>query len=128
MVFNRRTRFFTFIFSTICANLESGDWGCKFPILMNELYQENLEFSKIDAALVELNKIEEQFKKLAVEKVVWDIDDLKKSPLWGDNISSDIHNLSEYFWTSSGENLFVTLKKAFTEARDEQFNIEIVTL
>lgn len=50
-------------FSTICANLESGNWGSKFPVLMNELYQGCLEFSKIDAALEELRKIENRLKK-----------------------------------------------------------------
>lgn len=115
-------------FSTICVNLESGDWGSKFPVLMNELYQGNLEFSKIDLALEELSKIEKQFKKLNVEKAVWDINDLKKSAPWENNISSDINNLSEYFWTSSGENIFVILEKALTEARNEHVNIEIVNL
>lgn len=75
-------------FSTICRNLESGVWGSKFPILMNELYKGSLEFSKIDLALEELNEIEKQFKNLNIENAVWDINDLKKSAPWKDNISN----------------------------------------
>lgn len=36
---------------------------------MNELYKGCLEFSKIDAALEELRKIENRLKKITVEKL-----------------------------------------------------------
>ena len=89
-------------FSTICVNLENSNWGSRFPILMKELYEGKLKYENIDSAIRELNEIELLFRKFGTDKVVWDIDNLKLTPPWRDNISSDSQNLSEYFWTSDG--------------------------
>lgn len=120
--------FFHSFFSTICVNLENSKWGSKYPILMNDLYQGNLNVSKIDKALNELSSIEKEFKKLSIDKIIWDIDDLSKLPPWKDNVSPDINDLSEYFWTCNGENLFTVLKNAFIDSKEEKIDIEVEAL
>lgn len=85
--------------------------------MLKELYQGKLKYEKIDSAIRELNEIELLFRKFSTDKVVWNIDNLKLTPPWGDNISSDIHNLSEYFWTSDGYNLFEIIKEALEEGK-----------
>ena len=115
-------------FSTICVNLENSNWGSRFPTLMKELYQGKLKHEKIDSAIRELNEIELLFKKLGTNKVVWDIDNLKLSPPWRDNISSDIHNLSEYFWTNDGYNLFEIIREALEEGKKEQIDVELKSI
>ena len=105
-------------FSTICVNLENLNWGSKFPILMKELYQGKLKYENIDSAIRELNEIE----------LVWDIDNLKSSPPWGDKISPDIHNLSEYFLTSDGYNLFEIIREALEEGKKEKIDVELKSI
>jgi len=97
-------------------------------LLMKELYQGKLKHENIDSAIRELNEIELLFKKLGTNKVVWDIDNLKLSPPWRDNISSDIHNLSEYFWTNDGYNLFEIIREALEEGKKEQVDVELKSI
>ncbi len=35
-------------FSTVAYNLENGNWGSRFPVIMNELYQGKLECDNTD--------------------------------------------------------------------------------
>jgi 2,3-bisphosphoglycerate-dependent phosphoglycerate mutase len=60
--------------------------------------------------------------------IVWDFDDLSKSPPWGDNISEDVTDLSNYFGTSDGEDLFDILLHALKSSHSEKTNLEIVNL
>lgn len=41
-------------FSTVCFRLEQGNWGSKFPRLMNDLYHGRLKSEYVKDALVEL--------------------------------------------------------------------------
>lgn len=120
--------FFHSFFSTICGNLEDEIWGSKYPTLMNELYSGVLSLDKMEDAQKELKQIKEKFKELAPEKVIWDIENSSKLPPWGDSISKDIKNLSDYFITSDGKNLFDVLEEAIQEALEEQVNIEVKNL
>ena len=65
-------------FSTVAYNLENGNWGSRFPIIMNELYQGKIERENIGKAIEELSIIKKELKKIGPEKVVWDIEDLSK--------------------------------------------------
>lgn len=47
---------------------------------MNKLYQGSLESEYVNVALMELDTIEEELRKLSPNKVIWDIDDIKKQP------------------------------------------------
>ena len=49
-------------FSTVAYNLECGNWGTRFPVIMNELYQGKLANANVPNAKVELNTIENELK------------------------------------------------------------------
>ena len=106
-------------FSTVAYNLECGNWGTRFPVIMNELYQGKLANANVPNAKVELNTIENELKNLSPDKpnkVIWDIDDIKKLPPWGDNISKDITDLSNYFITSDGRDFLTIFQNALDAA------------
>ena len=77
-------------FSTISYHLEKDGWGSRFPTIMNELYQGELKKTSAKAALAELKKAQKELAKYSPKDVIWDIEDLKKSPPWGDQISPEI--------------------------------------
>ncbi len=104
-------------FSTVCVNLEHGKWGSKYPYIMKELYRGELTADHVDAALKELRDIEKKLKKYPPSKVVWDIEDLTAQPPWGDNISPDITDLSNYFVTSDGEDFIGVFREALEGAK-----------
>ena len=74
---------------------------------------EVLKNADISKALQELDIIERELKSFSPDKVVWDIEDLSQEPPWGDDISPDITDLSNYFVTSDGENLITIMRHAF---------------
>lgn len=115
-------------FSTVCYHLEEGRWGAKYPYLMNKLYQGSLAWEDVRFAREELTCIRNGLSKLAPSEVVWDMDDLTKRPPWGDNISNDITDLSNYFVTSDGRDLIAVIFKVFDEAEAEKHEIEIISL
>lgn len=115
-------------FSTVCVRLEDGKWGSKYPYIMNILYQGKLEYDEVKHAKKELLEIQEKLKDFSPRDVVWDIDDLKQLPPWGDNISSDITNLSNYFVTSDGRDLIEVMFKVFEDAESEKACVEIINL
>ncbi|WP_200890695.1 Imm70 family immunity protein [Pedobacter lusitanus] len=108
--------FYTVFFSSIAYNLEDNNWGTKFPFIMKELYAKELQVEHIPEALKEINLIRELFKEYAPNCVIWDIENLEKRPPWGDNIAAHITSLSNYFYTSDGEDLFETFLKALETA------------
>ena len=115
-------------FSTICYNLENQNWGSKFPYLMNNLYQGELSYNDVEKAKKELDIVFKKFETCSPDKVIWDIEDLNKQPPWGQNISPDIKNLSNYFITCDGQDLFDEMNKALYESKVEQHNIKLESL
>lgn len=115
-------------FSTIAYNLENGKWGSRYPIIMRKLYQGEIESKDINSAIKELEEIRRLLQRISPEKVVWDIEDLSKQPPWGDNISEEITDLSNYFVTSSGEDLIIMLKDALDQAKELKVSLMIDTL
>lgn len=115
-------------FSTICYHLENGNWGTKYPYLMNELYHGSLKWENVTFARDELKNVKNRLSDFPPSQVVWDIDDLSKRPPWGNNISKDITDLSNYFVTSDGRDLISVIFKVFDEAETEKHKIEIVNL
>lgn len=67
--------------------------------------------------------IQKKLSKLPPEKVVWDIEDLEKKPPWGNNISTDIKNLADYFITSEGDNLIEIIHEAFVQSEIEHQDV-----
>lgn len=120
-----RADFLYAFFSTIAYNLEKKNWGSRFPAIMDDLYQGKVDYCNIDVAKKELLEIKDELKGIPANKVVWDIDDMSKSPPWGTNISSDIKNLSNYFFASDGEDIFEIFFKAIDAAKSLKANLEI---
>lgn len=115
-------------FSTVAVNLENSSWGSRFPQIMNKLYQGSLESENVSKALIELNTIEEELRRIPPNKVIWDIDNIKKLPPWGSNISKDITDLSNYFVTSDGEDFLTLFKHALEKSQELGLPIEIESL
>lgn len=115
-------------FSTVAYRLENGKWGSRFPVIMNELYQGKLKQTNIDWALEELCIIKKELQKFSPEMVVWDIDDLSKQPPWGQNISKDITDLSNYFVTSGGDDFLTVFYHALAKAKAINAEIEIKSI
>jgi hypothetical protein len=115
-------------FSTITYHLEPDGWGTKYPKLMNDLYNKKLNCSDIPQAIEEVREIRKKLVVFSPSQVVWYIGDLSKQPPWGDDISPDIKNLSDYFKTSDGRDLFELLISALNGAYEDQFDLEIRSL
>lgn len=115
-------------FSTISYHLEQNGWGTEYPFLLNELYNGKLENKNIDSAINELGAIKKKLQDFSPSQVIWDIDDLSKSPPWGDNISKDITNLSNYFITSEGEDLIDMLMKALEKGQKTNSDVYIESI
>ena len=112
-------------FSTVAYNLEGGNWGTRFPVIMNELYQGELTNANVPNAKVELNTIESELKNLSPDKVIWDMEDLGKLPPWGTRISNQITDLSNYFVTSDGRDYLTIFRKALDDAIEMKTDIII---
>jgi len=115
-------------FSTISYHLEPNGWGSRYPYLMNELYQGKLSWKVIPKALTEVEEVRSKLKIFTPDKVVWDIEDTSKQPPWGQNISSTITTLANYFVTSDGRDLFEVLIMALKDAEYEKVDVEIESI
>lgn len=106
-------------FSTISVHLEPEGWGTRYPELMNELYQGKLEQKAAEKVLKDVSEIREQLKAFPPRDVVWDIERPDAKPPWGDNISTDITDLSNYFVTSTGRDVFEVLIECLEALKSE---------
>lgn len=95
---------------------------------MNTLYQGMVNQDEIDEAINELSIIKLELEKFPPDKVIWDIEDLSKQPPWGDNISRDITNLSNYFVTSDGSDFISVLFNALKRAKEINSCVEIKSM
>lgn len=115
-------------FSTICGRLENGKWGSRFPHLMNELYQGVLPVKHLAAGTEDLSQIKQELAQFAPDQVIWDIDDRSLTPPWGDNISDDITDLSNYFVTIEGEDFLSVFAAALDKAQQRNASLKIQTI
>lgn len=105
-------------FSTVCYNLENSNWGSQYPYIMNDLYQNQLLPENIEKAELELESIYLAFTKYSIDKVVWSMEDLSQNPPWANNIADRITNLSNYFYTSDGKDLFQVFRQSMNTAKE----------
>jgi 2,3-bisphosphoglycerate-dependent phosphoglycerate mutase len=98
-------------FSTISYHLEPQGWGSRFPELINELYQGKLDAPKAQKVAGDVLTIKAELKKHRPDEVIWDIENLNAKPPWGEKISPEITDLSNYFVTSTGRDLFDVLNE-----------------
>lgn len=115
-------------FSTVACRLEGNHWGKRFPKIMKELYHGSLPHADIEEGIREMAVIREELRAFAPSQVVWDFDDLQKQPPWGDNISPEITDLSQYFVTGDGEDFFEVALDAMQEAKKRRVPLEIESL
>ena len=120
--------FFHSFFSNIAYHLENKKWGSRFPIIMGRLYQGEMNLEDVDEAIKELYTIKKELMTGTPDEVIWDIEDLSKQPPWGNNISTDITDLSNYFVTSDGEDLITILLHALEKAKEVNSNIEVKSI
>jgi hypothetical protein len=110
-------------FSTILERLEGREWGRHFPVLMRRFYYGRLSHDHAAAAAAELNTAREQLAAFKPADLVWDFEDRKLQPPWGDKISPHITSLGNYFVTSDGKDLLDVLQQAFTTAARKQQDV-----
>ena len=104
-------------FSSIAYHLEHKQWGSRFPVIMRELYDGKLNPQNVDQAIAELKTIQEELKEFRPDQVIWDFEDLSAQPPWGDRISSEITDLSNYYVTSDGKDLISVLFEALEQTK-----------
>jgi len=117
-----------FLYCFYNANFKAEHLGCKTStarlcnagISLLEFFRKN--------ARKELKKIQKELSKFPPSDVIWDIDDLSKQPPWGNHISGEITNLSNYFVTSDGRDLITIMFMAFDDAEEIKHKIQIISL
>lgn len=115
-------------FSTVACNLENGRQGARFPMMKSLCDSGKLTSNELSAALDEVLQIRSELKGFTADKVVWDMEDLSKQPPWGNNISPEITDLSNYFVTSDGEDFITILQHAIEKAVSLGKELEISNL
>lgn len=120
--------FFNSFFSTIYVRLENNEWGSRYPVIMNKLYWGDVPFESVERGIAELVSIQEELKKFLPQDVIWDFEDLSLTPPWGNNIAENITNLSHYFITSSGKDLFEVLLTSFRFALEHGQNVSVKSI
>ena len=92
-------------FSTIALRLENGQWGSRFPTIMNDLYGGSIQSSQHDDALRELKQIQQELGMIGPDEVVWEIDDPDVPPPWGTEVGPHVTSMAHYYVTVTGRNL-----------------------
>jgi len=117
--------FFYCFFSTVSANLEPSGWGSRFPVLMKKLYGGTVNLTDLPQLQRELLTVHIELKKFPPAKVVWDFEHREIQTPWGDKISAQVTDLSNYFVTSDGKDLFEVFSSAIAEAEHAKSSINI---
>lgn len=112
-------------FSTVAHRLEPEGWGSRFPAVQQELYRGEISADRVAAVRSELAEVHEQLSQFPPSDVIWDIEDLSARPPWGEDISPDITDLSNYFVTSDGRDLFEVFDEALSYAERAEVGITV---
>ena len=112
-------------FSTVSYHLENKEWGTVYPVLMEKLYRGSVDTGELEELKKELSDVEQRLRSIPPDRVIWDIEDLSRQPPWGKEISDDIKDLSDYFITSNGGNIFDMFRDAVSTAKTINSGIEI---
>lgn len=106
-------------------NLEPAGWGSRFPILMKKLYEGNVPNGDLRKLRSELVTVRAELRSFPTTKIVWDFEHRDRQPPWGKKISSSITDLSNYFVTSDGKDLFDFILGAIAKAEHEKTKIKV---
>lgn len=112
-------------FSTISYHLEKEGWGTKYPLLMNELYNDKINWEDASVVKANLIEIEQELSKYPPKQVIWDIYDLSQKPPWGDKISPKVTSLANYFATTDGKIFFEVLRSAIDVSEEDKCDLKI---
>jgi 2,3-bisphosphoglycerate-dependent phosphoglycerate mutase len=83
--------------------------------LLRELYKGELGKVHAEQATIEVAQIRTEMSSLQPDRVIWDFADRSKHPPWGDDISPDVTDLSNYFVTSAGRDLIDVIAECLDE-------------
>lgn len=112
-------------FSTVVVNLENNKWGSRFPLIMNELNQGELNYKHAKDALDELNIIKNELMNISVDKVIWDIEDKTINGPVKYSVNPNTDNLSDYFQTSEDSDFIALLIKTIEQSILFKKNLKI---
>ncbi|WIY63089.1 Imm70 family immunity protein [Bacillus arachidis] len=112
-------------FSTISYHCEPDGWGTKYPLLMKDLYFENLKWENASKALKNVEEIRETLSKIPPSEVIWDIEDITKRPPYGDKIPANITNLAEYHTTERGTEFLTLLTNSLKDSEKTKMDVII---
>jgi hypothetical protein len=113
-------------FSTIANELENRFWGSRFPKIMNHLYNGELKNIDIKQALEEINLVKEEFKKVNIQKMLSNSENLLKQEIRLPNLLT-AKNGYEYFITSNGNNLVEVFIEVMQKAKLHVSDVKIVS-
>ena len=92
---------------------------------MRQLYEGELPSGQAAGALAELEEACAELRRFPPSEVVWDVENRSAKPPWGSNISPDVTDLSGYFMTSEGRDLFEVLFEVLKETEDSGQTLRI---
>ena len=115
-------------FATISVRLEPDGWGSRFPILLTTLYRGEITDVDAEEGLRELHCIKDELRHFKPDQVIWDIDNREKMPPWGTNVSPDITDLSNYFVTSGGKDVFEIFEEELIALQEGGGVLKIIPL
>ena len=95
---------------------------------MNEFYRGKLGIDSLRLGLAEITNIQVQLSQFKPQDVVWNIDKLSEQPPWGNDISAEITDLSNYFVTCNGEDLIEVIREAMEKAVEINEELLIIEL
>lgn len=95
--------------STITHHLEPEGQATRYPVIVNGLNGGRIEAFQAEKGIAEANEIRVKLRHYKPDDVIWDLDDIQAKPPWGSDISPHITDLSNYFVTSDGKDLFEVL-------------------
>ena len=108
-------------YSTICAYVLKAEAPNAIGFLNNRI----IDSSVCKEAAREFNLIRDKLSQHMPSEVVWDIAEPKATPPWGDNISSVVTSLGNYFTTADGFDLISELVLLLYCAGDNNTNVII---
>ncbi len=111
-------------FDNVCFYLENKIWGSRFPIVMQNLYNGAVEVSNLKDLLKEIDIIQQEFSKIEVNDLIWDIENLEERCPYLDNMVDEIKTLADFWKTSyKSEDMFEILKRIINFAIENQTEI-----
>lgn len=105
------------LFSTVAVLLEDGEWGTRFPALMERLYQGELPAADVEDAVSELRTVRRELAGFGSGDVVWDAEDPSVGPPWGRPL--EVPDVTHCFYAADGRPLLDVLAAALNRLRIE---------